>query len=94
MPAIVQFVRLWQEIQAKPPLSGDTDTFRWRLAANGKYSAKSAYLGFFLGEIRADYAELLWGSWAPLKEKTFSLVGDQKQVLDRCKVDNKRDAWP
>lgn len=82
VPAIVQFVRLWQTIQAAPALTDTPDQFRWLLATNGVcvYSARSAYQGFWLGSIAADYAELIWGSGAPLKDKLFMWLA----VRNRC----------
>lgn len=63
-----------------PTLSDDSDTFRWKLASNGSYSASTAYLGFFLGSTAADYAKLLWSSWVPLKEKLFMWLA----LRNRC----------
>uniref|UniRef100_A0ACD5TRM4 Uncharacterized protein n=1 Tax=Avena sativa TaxID=4498 RepID=A0ACD5TRM4_AVESA len=43
IPSIGQFYELWVCIQVLPPLSEEQDKFTWRLTANGKYTAKSAY---------------------------------------------------
>ena len=71
VPSIVQFMELWQAISTAPPLTSEVDTFRWKLTANGCYTARSAYIAYFRGSTEADYAENLWSSWAPLKEKLF-----------------------
>jgi hypothetical protein len=43
----------------------------FRLAANGKYSAKAVYECFFLGSIQFDLAGRIWKAWAPAKCKFF-----------------------
>lgn len=80
VPAIVQFLELWQAIRGTPPLSAEVDNFRWKLTANGCYTARSAYVAYFHGNTQADYAENLWSSWAPLKEKLFMWLA----LRNRC----------
>jgi hypothetical protein len=41
------------------------------LAANGKYSAKAAYEGFFLGSVQFEPYERIWKTWAPPKCRFF-----------------------
>jgi hypothetical protein len=54
--------------------------FSWSRTENGVYSARSAYNTYFLGAVQAGYANLLWKSWAPLKEKVFTWLA----LRDRC----------
>ena len=42
---------------------------RWRLAANGRYSAKSTYAAFFFGRMAAPCAREIWTAGAPLSLK-------------------------
>jgi hypothetical protein len=41
------------------------DKHIFRLAANGKYSAKAAYEGLFLGSVEFEPYERIWKTWAP-----------------------------
>lgn len=43
----------------------------FRLAANGKYSAKAVYECFFLGSTQFDLDGRIWKAWAPAKCKFF-----------------------
>jgi hypothetical protein len=43
----------------------------FRLAANGKYSAKAVYKCFFLGSVQFEPAERIWKAWAPAKCNFF-----------------------
>ena len=68
VPALVEFVELWERIDGLE-LGDDEDIFRWRLEANGRFSARSAYAAFFLGRSFAPCATELWSAGAPLKHK-------------------------
>jgi hypothetical protein len=69
--AVSAIVQLGHAIQEVPPLSAEPDSFEWKLASSGRYSAKSAYQGFFLEAVQAEYADVIWRSWPPFKEKLF-----------------------
>ena len=47
------------------------DKHIFRLAANGKYSAKSAYEGLFLGSVEFEPYERIWKTWALPKCRFF-----------------------
>jgi hypothetical protein len=47
------------------------DSHIWQLSSSGKYSAKSAYEGLFIGAIQFRPWERIWKNWAPGKCKFF-----------------------
>ena len=47
------------------------DKHIWRFSANGQYSAKTAYEGFFLGATVFRPWEKIWKTWAPAKCSFF-----------------------
>uniref|UniRef100_A0A0A9HC95 Reverse transcriptase zinc-binding domain-containing protein n=1 Tax=Arundo donax TaxID=35708 RepID=A0A0A9HC95_ARUDO len=47
------------------------DKHYWWLSASGRYSAKSAYDGFFLGSTSFEPWERIWRTWAPAKCRFF-----------------------
>jgi hypothetical protein len=61
VPAIVQFIHLWQAVHAAPQLTDQPDRFPWKLTANGIYSAKSAYRDFFMGARFRQSMEIFFG---------------------------------
>ena len=50
--------------------SGD-DKITWTLDSSGVYSAKSAYVAQFAGQISSNFPTLIWKVWAPPKCKFF-----------------------
>jgi hypothetical protein len=68
VPAIVEFVELWDTIRGVQ-LTEESDKTTWKLTASGTYTTKSAYLAFFSGRTRALAATELWSAGAPLKHK-------------------------
>lgn len=82
--ALAEIFNLWPLLQ-QITLLPTPDRFRWRLEANGKFSARSAYAAFFLGrEFSPSMAEL-WSSWAPLEIKIFVWLAlhDRPWTADR-----------
>jgi hypothetical protein len=66
------FLFLWLEVQSTAPLTTESDKFRWRRTANGALQRKLGIPMLIPGSIQAGFANLLWKSWAPLKEKIFT----------------------
>jgi hypothetical protein len=65
--AIVDYLHLWN-ILANFVLQPNTeDRHIFSLSSNGRYSAKSAYMGLFLGSTTFGHYERVWRSWAPPK---------------------------
>jgi hypothetical protein len=68
IPAIVEFMDTWERMRGIFLGDGD-DSFTWKVAASGVYSASSAYNAFFLGRTRSLAAKELWSAGAPLLHK-------------------------
>jgi hypothetical protein len=68
---IAEFLHLWDvllTVQLQPDIS---DNHFWRLAAQGKYSAKAAYENFLLGAAGFAPYQKIWKTWAPAKCRFF-----------------------
>ena len=65
-----QFVPLWNELQTIR-LNDDRDKVTWKLTADGKYSASSAYAAQFHGRIRQPHLQKVWTIRAEGKVKFF-----------------------
>jgi hypothetical protein len=77
---ISEYLLLWDLIdlvQLRPHVE---DKHFFRLAANGKYSSKEAYRGFFIGSIEFEPFYIIWKTWAPLKSKFFMWLVAHKKV--------------
>jgi hypothetical protein len=61
IPAIVEYLDISDILQVIY-LNKDADRFTWKLTMAGKYSAKSAYLAFFMGRTRKLAAKELWSA--------------------------------
>jgi len=61
LPSVVGFL---SNFQLQPEME---DKHIWRFSANGQYSAKTAYEGFFLGATIFRPWEIIWKTWAPAK---------------------------
>ena len=58
------------------------DKHIFSVASDGKYSAKAAYEGLFIGSIQSKHWERIWQSWSPPKCKKKSLVSCLGEMLD------------
>jgi hypothetical protein len=85
VPAIVEFLGLWAALREAPALQEGPDSARWRLTANGQYSAKTAYQLFFIGRTEVPGMKELWSSGAPLKHKlhVWLALKDRLWTADR-----------
>jgi hypothetical protein len=80
MGVINEYLLLWDLIdlvQLRPHVE---DKHFFRLAANGKYSSKEAYRGFFIGSIEFEPFHIIWKTWAPPKSKFFMWLVAHKKV--------------
>jgi hypothetical protein len=58
--ALADFLRLWDLVAQVHLYPDKEDKHIFRLAANGKYSAKAAYEGLFLGSVEFEPFERIW----------------------------------
>jgi hypothetical protein len=68
---LVEYLHLWNilyEIELQPKKE---DIHYWRFAANGKFSVKLAYEGFFRGSVKFEPYERALQTWAPAKCRFF-----------------------
>ena len=68
---LVDYLNLWEllsEIVLQPEVE---DKHIFSIAADGKYSAKSAYEGLFAGSTSFGLYHLIWKTWAPPKCRFF-----------------------
>ena len=68
---LIEYLHLWDilfDFQLHPD---SEDKHIWRFSADGQYSAKLAYEGFFLGSTRFGPWEKVWNTWAPPKCRFF-----------------------
>jgi hypothetical protein len=74
------FLDLWDALEAVSLHPDQEDRHFFRFAANGKYSAKAAYEGFFIGSTQFEHWERIWKSWSPPKCNFFLWLA----ALGRC----------
>lgn len=67
----MDYLVLWDLLQEDELQVGVEDRQVFRLAADGKYSAKLVYEFFFIGSIQFEPANIIWKLWAPAKCKFF-----------------------
>jgi hypothetical protein len=82
-----EYVMHWAQVEAAnfDPLDMAADQIIWTLAADGNYSAKSAYLLHFEGCIESSFHKLVWQVWAPSR-CVFHLASVAEQSLDSKSV--------
>jgi hypothetical protein len=69
VPAIVQYLRLWEAVTLVPWPGVGEDRFSWKWSADGRFSSKSAYRVLWHGTCALPGATLVWDSFAPLQYK-------------------------
>ena len=69
--ALADFLRLWDMVAQVDLCLDKEDKHIFGLAANGKYSAKAAYEGLFLGSVEFEPYERIWKTWALPKYRFF-----------------------
>jgi hypothetical protein len=78
MGIITDFIQLWgllDDFQLQPELD---DSHTWRLAANGKYSAKSCYENLFIRVTSFKPCDRISRTWAPPKCRVFLWLSTHK----------------
>ncbi|KAM0866912.1 hypothetical protein ACQ4PT_042345 [Festuca glaucescens] len=78
---VVQFLRLWNAVQAVP-LSDHNDKFVWKWTADGVFTARSAYQVFFHGTMALPGVANVWNSFAPYKFRFHAWLSLRRRVLD------------
>uniref|UniRef100_J3MSJ1 Reverse transcriptase zinc-binding domain-containing protein n=1 Tax=Oryza brachyantha TaxID=4533 RepID=J3MSJ1_ORYBR len=76
-----EFVVLWQEIRRVNLLPQVQDSITWNLTARGTYSAKSAYLMQFAGNIQDNRFMFIWKAKAEGKCRFFSWLTAHNKIL-------------
>jgi hypothetical protein len=69
---LADYLKLWvclSEIELHPHIE---DRHIFSVAPDGKYSAKAAYKGLFLGSCTFGHYKRVWKTWAPSKYRFFS----------------------
>ena len=84
---VVDYMQLWERVQ-ELPLREEEDSVRWRLTANGQYSAKTAYAAFFFGRTAAPGAPLSQKlhMWLALKNRLWTADRLQRRGLQHPPV--------
>lgn len=77
---VAEFFHLWEIISKVRLYPRVKDSIVWRFAANGRYSAQSAYENLLQGKTVFDPYERIWKSWAPGRCKFFMWL----VTLNRC----------
>jgi hypothetical protein len=77
--AVVQFLRLWRELQGVQ-LGAGSDTVSWKWTPNGKFSSRTAYRAFFFGRTALPGATQVWNAFAPFKFKFHAWLA----LRNRC----------
>ncbi|KAM0923616.1 hypothetical protein ACQ4PT_005410 [Festuca glaucescens] len=65
---VVQFFKLWDAV-SRISLGKSADSFTWKWTADGSFSSRSAYRGFFHGTTALPGSAQVWNSFAPYKFK-------------------------
>ena len=68
---LVDYLNLWESLSGIELQPNIRDKHVFSLAADGKYTAKAAYNGLFLGSASFDHYKRIWRSWAPSKCRFF-----------------------
>jgi hypothetical protein len=68
---ILEFLQVWDLVDALNLSPHEADRFIWKWTADGSYSASSAYRAFFMGRMEMEGAMLAWKAMIPPKMKFF-----------------------
>ncbi|TVU37249.1 hypothetical protein EJB05_10553, partial [Eragrostis curvula] len=93
VPALIQYLKLWERLRFLTLNEESPDRLRWRWTPDDNYSSKSAYLAMFHGSIPFPGAELIWKAWCPSKVKMFAWIAMQHRlfcVSDAAACGNRR----
>lgn len=91
---LAEYFQLWTAIH-NLQLNLDTpepDTIKWRFAADGTYSAKSAYDMQFMGTVSSDTQTIIWTIWAPPRIKFFLWLMLQNRIWTADRLQQRH--WP
>jgi hypothetical protein len=84
---LCDYVLVWHKVDGVLFDDLTSDRFIWKWAADGSYSASSAYWAFFVGMMTLRGASELWAARAPTKCKFFFwlLLHDRRWTAARRK---------
>ena len=68
---LLEFLQVWDLVDAQHLSPHDADRFVWKWTADGSYSASSAYRAFFLGRVGMEGVMFAWKAMVPSKMKFF-----------------------
>jgi hypothetical protein len=80
--ALTAYLGLWDLLSVFVLQPEVEDSHTCQLSASGKYSAKSAYEGLFIGAVQFRPWERIWKSWAPGKCKFFMWLVARKAITN------------
>jgi hypothetical protein len=92
--ALVDFLRLWDMVTQVDLCFDKEDKHIFQLAANGKYSAKTAYEGLSLGSMEFEHYDRIWKTWALPKCHFFLWLATHKKcwMADRLEKAESRSS--
>jgi hypothetical protein len=93
-PLLAEFILLWIEIDAAhfDGLDMEPNEITWTCAANGRYSASSAYQMQFDGSLNSIYPAKVWQAWAPSRCKFLNWLLLQNRVWTADRLMHRE--WP
>ena len=88
---MAEFILLWEEVQ-QLQFNDSQDTIKWKWAADGSYTAKSAYNALLVGTHSTLRGDWIWKALAEGKHKFFTWLLVQHKILtaDNLLIRN----WP
>jgi hypothetical protein len=86
IPALMQYVFLYQRLQSVHLEPGMREWLRWRWSADGIYSSRSVYATLLLGQASVLGAKELWKTKAPNSRRFFIWL----VLLGRCWTNERR----
>jgi hypothetical protein len=83
---IVEYTKLWEELEGIVLSDSQQDTISWIMTADGAYSAKSAYALHFIGRTQCESADQAWRTKAPPKCKFFIWLMLQNRIWTAARL--------
>jgi hypothetical protein len=80
--ALSDYLRLWEMLSGFELHPDREDKQIFSIAPDGRYSARSACKGLFMGSCYFGHYKRVWKTWAPPKCRFFHLACCSEQMLD------------